>query len=168
MDDSCIVVFTSRTVQRMLADGGSLAWKLGNAARRCPYLVCTWNSHGEYANPNEGLVHGQAFLVAPIAAIEPALLPQHAGRYIIQFNEYARISIPNVWNGQRNPVWYSSLRTLGVDLNGLHFDRVEAAARSASLAQQSSVAPLTITAAKQGLAVNYAVDPSDIEITIRG
>lgn len=168
MEDSCIVVFTSRNVQRLLSDGGSQAWKLGTPARACRYLVCTWNAHGDYANRNEQLEHGQAFLVAPIIAIEPAMPPEPAGRYIIRFNEYAGISIPHAWNGQRNPVWYSSLQEVGVELRDIQFEKAESLKRLAIPVHRPSVGPLTIVAAKQGLAVNYGVDPSAIEITIRG
>ena len=87
MSDSCVMVFTSQSPEKMLANGASLAWKLGAAARQCRYLVCTWNPSGLYAQPNTGLSHGEAFLVALISSIEPAPLSDGPGRSNIRFRE---------------------------------------------------------------------------------
>ena len=121
LDDSCIVVFTSHTIEQMLAEGGSQAWKLGARASECQYLVCTWNSVGEYARANTGLRHREAFLVAPIAGIERALPPRNPKRSIIRFTEFARISIPEIWNRQQNPIHYSSLNEVLIDVGRLEF-----------------------------------------------
>jgi hypothetical protein len=173
LDDSCIVVFTSRTVDEMVAAGGSQAWKLGTAARKCRYLVCTWNSSGDHAQPNQGLSHGEAFLVAPISAIEPAPLPEDPSRSIIRFTEFARTAIPSAWRGQRNPVAYStisSLREMGIDLDMAKcvFRPVPQPRRLSAAAARPGGPPLTIAQAKEALAATYGVQPHSIEITIRG
>jgi len=165
--DTCVMVFTSRSVEQMLEEGGSQAWKLGSAARMCKYLVCTWNPLGEYARPNAAIGHGEAFLVAPIAEIERA--PENPRRFIIRFTEYARVSVPHAWNGQRNPFTYASLGQLGIDLQDLRFDQASTT-RLPALAHTHAprLGPLTISMAKEGLSLHYGVDPQSIEITIRG
>ncbi len=138
--DSCIAVLTSRNIERMLRDGGSQAWKIGSSARRCRYLVCIWNAQGEFASANEPYDHGEAFLVAPIASIEPAAAPEPVGRSIIRFTSVARISVPQAWNAQRNPVWYTSLSDLGIEVTALKFEPVEV-----QVVDHSSVTPRVCT-----------------------
>ena len=42
--------------------------------------------------------------------------PENADRYLIQFSEFARVNIPNIWKGDRNPVKYAaSLEEIGID-----------------------------------------------------
>jgi hypothetical protein len=114
--------FYSRTVERMEDEGGSAAWRLAPGhAQTCHYLVCCWNTKGKFAAPNYGPGHREAFLVAPIRSIELAPeLPEH--RYIIRFAEFARVSVPAVWLGHRNPVNYGSLSELRINLGSLTFD----------------------------------------------
>jgi hypothetical protein len=175
--DTCLLLFTSRNIDQLLRDGGSQAWVLNlQRARECRYVVCAWNPRGEYAQPNVNLRHGEAFLVAPISSIEPAAPPEPEGRYIVRFTEYA---VPNesklVWNGQRNPVAYSTLTQLGFDSKALAFARAASHHESAAKTSRPSlrggegdVVPLTIPLAKRGLALYYGVKPDAIEIIIRG
>src|ERR1700681_470779 len=123
-NDGCILVFTSRSVRQMRSQGGSQAWVLDpKRARRQPYLVTAWNSLGEHVRTTGGRHHGQAFLVAPITGIERAATPLGAPRrYVIQFEKYKRIEVPDVWpHGQRNPVFYTTLHDLGINLEELEF-----------------------------------------------
>ena len=43
------------------------------------------------------------------------LFPNHEGRYRIEFSEYARVNIADVWKGDLIPVKYSSIEDLGID-----------------------------------------------------
>jgi len=79
-------------------------------------------------------------------------------RYIIQISEVAVIDIPDLWPGNQNPVRYTSLEDLGIDLSDLKFEKVSAT-RSHSL---------TIAQAKAGLAENYGISQDNIEIIIKG
>jgi hypothetical protein len=170
MSDSCIMVYTSRSKDEMLAAGGSAAWKLGARARQCRYLVCTWNPGGEHAQPRTELSHREAFLVGLISSIESAPLPDDPGRSIIRFSQFALLRKPNVWNGHRNPVAYTSLHELGIDPDTLKFEPVPPASVAPSVPSpvvQFST-PLTIAQAKEALATTYGVSPQAIEITIRG
>jgi len=174
MADDCIVVFTSRSFARMLADGGSQAWVLDpKRARECRYLVCAWNSTGEYAE-RSSYQRGDAYLVAPITSIEAAAPPEASNRYIIRFREFAHVTVRAIWNGQRNPVWYTSLQALGIAVEDFKFEAAPAPAPSDTVvpfqAQSLPEFPsqLTIAAAKRGLAMTYGVEPDAIEIVIRG
>jgi hypothetical protein len=173
MNEKCILVLTSRPIEE-LERFGSRAWVLDPIrARSCGYLVCAWNAYGEYAQTTTTRQHREAFLVAPISAIEPT--PDEPGRYAIRFREFARYSKLDAWPaGRRNPVAYSTLHDLGIEIASLTFAPVTAIGSQAENhasdgpSSASSMAPLTITAAKRGLAVQFGVDPSAIEITIRG
>ncbi|MGY5210041.1 hypothetical protein [Nocardia gipuzkoensis] len=164
--EDTVVVFTGKSPEQILSEGGSQAWKLDPLrAKKCTWLVCTQNAHNYEAKGNEP--HGSAFLVGRISRISPA--PEEDGRWMIEFSEYARISQPNVWTGDRNPVRYTNLGTLGINLEGVDFQEMErdpAATKPAAPAAAS--AGLTIAQAKAGLAETYGVDVDSIEIVIRG
>jgi hypothetical protein len=171
VNDNCILVFTSRTIERMKAEGGSQAWVLdATRARTYPYLVCSWNPTGEFAQANQGLEHGEGFLVAPIAAVEPA--PESPDRYILRFTEFARVKVANVWRGKRNPVNYTTLSELGIDPDSLAFEKAERrSAPEPSVvggSPSSNLGPLSISAVKPRLAAYYNVPVEAIEIIIRG
>lgn len=168
MGDSCILVFTSRTIERMATEGVSQAWVHDpKRARPYPYLVCAWNPAGPFAESRRS--HGEAFLVAQISSVEPA--PEAPDRYVLRFSKFARISVPNLWTGKRNPVYYTSLEELGINPDTLPFDAVSSAAGSIAPqrnAEPSNLAPLAISAAKPRLAAYYGVPIEAIEIVIRG
>jgi hypothetical protein len=178
-DDKSLLLYTSRRVEQMLEQRGSQAWVLNlQRARECRYVVCAWNPRGEFAQPNVDLRHGEAYLIAPITAIEPAQAPEPLGRYIVRFTKFA---VPPgrkiVWTGKRNPVNYTTLSTLGIDADTLTFTARELNVAGAASTVHPAAggrdsaaedAPLTIAAAKRGLALQYDVSADSIEIVIRG
>ena len=169
MADKCLAVFTSRTIERMCTEGGSQAWTFSAVhARECRWLICVWNARGAYAESDGARVaHRQAFLIAPIDSIDPA--PEEPRRWIVRFHEYARIAIPNSWNGQRLPFRYLTLHDFGVSPKDLDF--ISIALPNGDIPAPTirlSAAPLSIEAAKNGLAAKFNVPPEAIEITIRG
>jgi hypothetical protein len=95
-------------------------------------------------------------------------------RYLIQFSEFARVNIPNIWKGDRNPVKYSTLEDLGIDPSVLKWELMPASANAAEAVGQVAsvkslaVQPLTMAEAKKGLALTFNVAPEAVEITIRG
>lgn len=162
----------------MIQEGGSQSWVLNlQRARQCHYVVCAWNPSGEYAQPNANLRHGEAYLVAPITSVEPTDDPHEPkDRYIVRFSDYA---IPPsqkiVWGGMRNPVSYTTLTALGLDPSTLTFElptrHATHDAPPRTVTRRSGAkddVPLTIAAAKRGLALQYDVKPEEIEIIIRG
>src|SRR5579862_6115466 len=103
MSDKAIVVFTGKCIERIISEGGSSSWRLDrNNARHCDYVVCTQNGHadGPWADGTEE--HRSAFLIGKVRDV--VLSPLMPGRYLILFSEFARVNIPNVWQGDRNPV----------------------------------------------------------------
>ena len=173
MEDT-LLVFTSQTVERMARQRGSQAWVVdAKRVRACQYLVCSWNSLGEFMQTPESHQHCEAFLVAKITSVEPSSDPKEAGRYDIRFTEFARVTIPEVWPKKRNPVTYTSLADLGIDPATLTFEPVNEPTapellESSSASSHSNGGPLAISAAKPRLAAYYGVPIEAIEIVIRG
>lgn len=171
--EDTIVVFTAKSPDHIVRDGGSQSWVLDLVrARQCTYLVCTQNQHNDedYADATEP--HGSAFLLGKISEIRRPIGDD--GRWMVAISAYARINVPNVWDGLRNPVRYKSLADLGINLEGLEWRPVEAVReaapppRSHEPARSEAEALLTIAEAKKRLAVTFGVKPDAVEITIRG
>lgn len=169
MSDKCLVVFTSRPVERMCAEGGSQAWTFSAInARTCTWLVCVWNAHGAYAEHAGGRPsHHEAFLIAPIDSVEPS--PQEPNRWIVRFKQYAHLSIPHQWNGQRLPFRYTTLDDFGIQPEDLAWVSVAKSPQSNSqpLVVLEKPRALSVEEAKRGLATSFNVPPEAIEITIR-
>src|SRR4051794_23427125 len=92
-----IVVFTNRGVGKILAEGGTQAWKLDPArTRKLSYVICVQNRNdGDWGRPTAA--QGQGFLIGRITGVENSQEPEMEHRHIIQFNEYAEISVPDMW-----------------------------------------------------------------------
>jgi hypothetical protein len=168
-----VIVFTARSPNRIIDEGGSQAWVLNPArAKLCKWLVCTQNRHNpdhEFSDATEP--HGSAFLIAKVSAIAPS--PEgRKSRWIIEISEYARINKPDVWEHWRNPVRYTSLSELGISIDKLKFTPMlnakEPPARREPTAPTWPPATLTIPEAKKALAATFGVKPDAVEITIRG
>jgi hypothetical protein len=180
MSEEIVVVFTAKSVERILSEGGSAAWRLDrNHARRCGYVVCTRNLHTEWGDGTEE--HQSAFLIGKIRDVvscrpTPENAEHEKNRFLIEFSEYARLNIPNAWKGDRNPVKYATLDDLGIDTAKLKWepmpepDNAPAPVVTTPPASNSkaTVGPLTMAEAKKGLALTFNVPPEAIEITIRG
>jgi len=168
MTNKTAVVFTAKSIERILAEGGTSSWRLDrNHARQCEYAVCTRNAHADWVEGPEA--HHAAFLVGKVSDVVPA--PDIAGRYLIQFSEYSVVDIPDAWKGDRNPVKYAALKELGIDPAKLKWKPMpEADERpEAHRARTPSTGmALTMAEAKKGLALTFRVAPDAIEITIRG
>jgi hypothetical protein len=175
MSQEVTVVFTAKSVERILAEGGSSAWRLDrNRARRCEFVVCTRNARAEWGGGTEA--HHAAFLIGKIrdvvaCAATPENNESSEHRYLIQFSQFARLNIPNMWKGDRNPVKYEKLEDLGIDPSTLIWEpmpeRVKANAPVEEVSKKG-VTALTMAEAKKGLALTFNVPPEAIEITIRG
>ncbi len=98
------MVFTGRSIEELISERGSQEWVLNpERAPRCSYLVCTQNAEG---NRGGRAGHGEAFMVGKVSTVEAApeeTPPGNPERYIIRISDFARISIPNAWDGSRNP-----------------------------------------------------------------
>ena len=154
-----ISVFTSKSVETIIADGGSQAWTLDRArAARCDYLVACRNAHGEPEGPEP---HRQAFLVGKVSDIVAST--ETDGRFKILISEWAKVDWDEGWGeGRRNPVAYYKDADFcdnngnPVDFKSLPFQKLAAAPRGLSIAE-----------AKAALAITFDVPVSAIEVTIR-
>lgn len=178
-DNSAVVLFTAKSAERIIREGGTASWRLDrNNARRCTYAVCVRNAHADWGDGTEQ--HHDAFLVGKISAVTPTIAtPENnespKDRYLIVFREYARVSVPDSWpKGYRNPVRYASLDELGIDPATLKWEAMPEPTETPS-AEEEQVLPagregeaLTIAQAKKGLALTFGVPPEAVEITIRG
>ena len=179
MTDS-IVLFTAKSRERILREGGTSSWRLDpGKARRCAYAICVRNAHSSWGDGLEP--HHTAFLVGKVAGVAPTEpTPENSespqNRYLIEFSEYAEISVPEAWpRGYRNPVRYSSLAELGISASSLDWKAMPEPIEAPTLEGPEDPAPtakndgpLTIAEAKRGLALTFGVPPEAVEITIRG
>ncbi len=123
MSDECIVVFTAEDSNRILQQGGSRAWKLGpDHARKCSYLVCTQNRDPKLSSLGASEPSHAVFMVGKIGDIIPDSI--RGDRWQICISEYALLIVMDVWPGHQNPVWYSTLAKIGIDLKALEFKPV--------------------------------------------
>lgn len=123
MTQPALAVFTARSRDRILSEGGSQAWNLDpERARRAGYLICCQNRHnGSWGGADRE--HGSAFLLGRITDVVPSEEEgESEGRYLVRIDAYADIDIPGVWAGWRNPVRYMDLATLGIDLASIKFE----------------------------------------------
>lgn len=172
-DEDAIVVFTARSPDRIVREGGSQSWVLNPIrAKICAWLVCTQNRHNadhEFSDATEP--HGAAFLLGKISAIRKSQEEGDGDRWQIAISEYARINVPDAWDHGRNPVRYTSLKQLGINPTKVKFEPMpagEVAPSSAGKPAATIVGMLTIAEAKKALATTFGVKPEAIEITIRG
>ena len=168
MAEDTVVVFTFKSIERILAEGGTSSWRLDrNHARQAKYAVLTRNAHSDETEGPEP--HHTAFLIGKIRDVVPAA---HEGRFLILFSEYARIDIPDAWDGGRNPVSYRSLDHLSIDPSRLEWKPMPEFKKPAPVVALPSSTPdtggLTMAEAKAGLAKTFGVKPEAIEIVIRG
>lgn len=173
MSDKAIAIFTFKSREHILAIGGTNSWALNRAhARTFPWVVCCRNANNPAAEGTEP--HGSAFIVGRVKDIIPSPEPGWEHRWLIQMDEYAEVAIPQVWQGWRNPVRYTTLEDLGIDPSTLTFMPMPAPAEAAIAEigeiEQAEDAPftLTIARAKEGLANTFGVTTEAVEITIRG
>lgn len=164
-----IAVFTGKSLEHIFEDGGSQSWVLDRRhAKDCRYLVCCRSGVDWVEGPEP---RGSAFLVGRISNVVPATNEKRDNRWLIKIREFARVDIPGVWQNWRNPVRYTNLTALGINLDSLKFEPMpEPSSVVESPVRRSSpdTVPLTINEAKRGLAKTFGVPEDAIEITIRG
>lgn len=162
---AAIAVFTSKSLETLLSHGGSGPWVgAEERVKRQEYLVCI----RKVKPGSEG--HGAAFLIGKISGVRKHGFDRRGQqRWFFEISEYAVPSHPQGQWQWRNPVRYTTLQELGIDLTELRFEIAPPATHSAPMAEAgSSVKPLTIAEAKAGLAAKFGVSPDAIDIHIKG
>jgi len=178
MAKEAVVVFTAKPFERILAERGTSAWRLNpSRACRCEFVVCTRNAHAKWSKGPEA--HHSAFLVGRISDVVPCPpTPENDeapnNRFLIQFSAFARVDIPDYWEGDRNPIVYRSLAELAFDPSTLKWEGMPEptptveSVKEPTQNHRDATRPLTMAEAKKGLAMTFNVPPEAIEITIRG
>ena len=168
MKNNCVVVLTARGKSRILKEGGSQAWRLkAHHARKCSYVVCVQNRNKSWGQPEAK--HHTAFLIGKISSISQSQEADSKGRWIINISEYADISIPNMLEGNRNPVAYRSLEELNINLEDLQFHKLEQETdvlEETSKLEEKKLEKISIPEAKRLLANYFDVPQENISITI--
>jgi len=152
-----VSVFTYKSVETILAAGGTQSWVLNRAnASACKYVVCCRNGNSDATEGNEP--HSSAFMVGRVRDVLPSTETQ--GRWLIEMSEYAVLEspVPNQ-HGGRAPVRYYDEEEYEGDID---FDKLRWLPMPARNTQR-----LTIAGAKAALSESLGVPESAIEITIK-
>ncbi len=164
MTDNVLQVLTYKSVETILATGGTQSWVLDrNRAIGCKYAVCCRNAQTRDAEGKEA--HGSAFMVGKVSDVVQST--DTDDRWLVLFSEYALVNVKDQWEG-RNPVRFYTVEDYEDDID---FDALDWKPMPEPKDQPDAAATkkgITITEAKAALAATFGVDPSAIEITIRG
>lgn len=164
MVENVLQVLTYKSVDTIISNGGTQSWAVDrNRAKSCKYVVCCRNANARNVEGNEA--HGSAFMVGKVSDVVPST--DNDDRWLILFSEYALVNVGDQWEG-RNPVRFYTTDDYDdlIDFDHLAWQPMPKPVQSVQ-SPPASVG-LTIAQAKQALAATFEVDPSAIEITVRG
>ncbi|MDO9338879.1 MAG: hypothetical protein Q7T61_20995 [Caulobacter sp.] len=180
-NDKALVVMTGKSRQQILEEGGTGDWALRpSVVRGFQYAICVRNSYPNF-NPGPGdrsEPHQAAFLVGKILSVEHLYKENERDRYRVMFSGFAEVLVEGFWDLSRNPVRYMALDEVarrGIDLEALTFKPMPSTLSNAAdpiaipaTEKAGGVTPLTLQAAKEGLAATFGVSTDAIEIIIKG
>lgn len=188
-----ILVYTHRTIEFLTKLNGSTSWQLNpERAKQCEYVICVRNGSSPLAEND--FPKRSAFLIGKISNVVQSLnLPRDEHRYMIEFKEYAEVSIPNVWKGWRSPVIYkdteelesvfnfNSLNWIAVPQrdheyienyfeheNSFYETQEKVSLKFKEKKELKSKRGISIADAKNELSKYYDIDEENIEIILRG
>ena len=188
MSSECLMVFTRDNADTLLKYKGTQEWSLNlKRARKCHYVICVANALDERSDfKEEPYDHAKGFLIGKNLRIEKSIYGDDS-KFVIEFEKFAKIAIPNLWGASRNPVKYADLDHLGIDITNLKFET--ALERDWEWVRedmfhknyldgkmpdstdenliQSEKGALSIAEAKLGLSLKFGVSIDDIEIIIK-
>lgn len=136
MNRESLVVFTGWSKNAIEKEGGSGYWKAkADRIDEAEYVLLVRNQRESWASKNDGIDHGEAFLIGKIdRCVDAKTIDRkiNDNRIFIKFTEYAHLpedddTFKEAWglltNGQRNPVAYLDtelmLEALDIDVNEL-------------------------------------------------
>ncbi len=157
-------VFTAKSVDRLLSEGGSSAWKLARSrALKQTYVVCYRNQLRveEIGNGPTPEPHGAAFLIGKIGGVVEA--PGEPDRNLVLFSDYALLDTQDWWAGDRNPTIYADISNLNIDPTALEWHPMP---EPRYARKKSSRDGLSIEQAKRGLAQWFNVSEDQVRIII--
>jgi hypothetical protein len=149
----------------MLAEGGTGNWA-GNGERlkHAKWVVATRNGNSGWTQGDEA--HGSAFLVGRVSGVKPAPAPEQE-RFVITFDRYAEVSIPNAWTNNRNPIAYTNLGQLNIDPEKLDWKVFSIQqANTHFLEAGPTTAGAVIDQARSMIAGALSISPESVKITV--
>jgi hypothetical protein len=158
-----VIVFTGESLEQLLANGKTGNWKAKRESlEKRRFVIATHNRRAEWGDRKGD--HGAAFLVGRIVNIEESPEPW---RKAIVFDQYALVDIPAAWpTGNRNPVAYIKLSTLGIDPGKLEWKQVERREQAISTDTSLVAAPAdVIDQARKMIARAFAIRPAAVRIS---
>ena len=189
--EESVLFFTFKSHETLLYFNGSQSWELDpNRVSKCKYLICVKNMNHPLTE-NTFCNHGDGFLVGKISNIrkpynEKGEENTSTNRWLVTFNEFSTINLPNIWEGWRNPVKYIKTDELNVDFEKLKFtacppvniefikshmlkdnnfnNKILKAKKHLSTIDNG----YNIQEAKRGLAKHYKIPEQNIEIIMKG
>jgi hypothetical protein len=172
--DGVLVVFTAKTIEQMLNNGGTQSWVLNpRSMNGVRYVVCTRNADPAYdeecgVRPEP---HNSAFMVGIVSGLKKVDHRNDRDRYLVEFSDYALVAVAGFRHGSsRNPVTYSDTgqcRDNGLDLAGLEFQPMPRGdGRLNRVPGTASGGGLSISQAKEGLSIFFDVPVESIQIII--
>ena len=155
-----VMVFTSKSLETMKQEGGSGNWAANKErVKHAKWIVATRNRNSSWTQGTEG--HGSAFLIGRVSGIKQAPAPE-SNRYVIVFDQYAELDIPDAWTGDRNPVAYTDLGTLGINPDALNWKEFEGETGTSSSTSPAAV----IEQARTMVAHAFSISPEAVKITV--
>jgi hypothetical protein len=158
-----LMVFTSKSLATMRQEGGSGNWAANkDRLRHAKWIVATRNEKSNWSQGAEA--HGSAFMVGRVSGIKPAPAPEQ-NRFVVSFDKYADLDIPNAWTGSRNPVTYTDLATVGVNPDALDWKDFDPR-HSSDSAVSPNKPSLVIDRARSMIAEAFSISPDAVKITV--
>ena len=117
-----ISVLTYKSSDEIILKEGTESWILSpENASKCKYVICVRNQHDSRKIWHGKEKHREAFLLGKIRRISKSSFGP--GRFKIEIKEFSKISIPEFWSKDRNPVAY---RDVDIDkIKNLNFIKIE-------------------------------------------
>lgn len=158
-----VMVFTSKSLETMRLEGGTGNWAAKEERlKHSKWIIATRNQKSNWAQGEEP--HGSAFLIGRVSGVKPAPAPEE-NRFVIGFDRYAELHIPNAWTNNRNPVAYTSLDALGIDAERLEWKPFEI--QEDGFPKDASNKPrIVIDQARSMIARALSIDPEAVKITV--
>ena len=176
-NSNAIVILSTETEETIKQNAGTQSWKLDKKhVEHCSHvLICRKRNDPQWSRGTG--TNGTAFMIGRITGLSRSKDKDYPDRWKIEFREFSTIDIPNLWDGGRNPVRYTTLQKLGINPDAFEFSELPKpkeiygywGSGQFDVANQTPEANrLTIEEAKEGLAATFGVEPEAIEIIIRG
>ena len=159
------MVFTSKSLETMIQEGGTGNWAgKEDRLRHTKWVVATRNLKSDWTQGDEP--HGSAFIIGRVSGVKASPAPEEE-RFVIQFDQYANISVLNAWTNNRNPIAYTSLHELGIAPEELSWTPFPPRPAVTTTPNSRGEQPATvIDQARSMIASALSISPEAVKITV--